>query len=106
MTPIAPLQAARDYKGKELVEVFDKVPDIGKIVISYIGCRGEAGRTALYWSTGLGYAACVQYLMEQWADIQSTDNKHGYTALQLSSIVGRLDIVKWLLGQGADIEPL
>lgn len=103
MASLAPLQAARDYEGKELVEVFDKVPNIGKVVISYIGYKGQAGYTALYWSIALGYSACVRYLVQQGLDVHARCY-NGTTALHWSAREGHLDCLKYLVMHGADLE--
>lgn len=113
----------RNYKNKELVELFG-VSVIGFEIIKYVGC--ESGKNAFslsirlgyldyaqwlieknpcrFWlsSAGYGELKCVKYLLEKGAYIDKQDY-FLYTALHYSAMRGHLDVVKYLVQQGADI---
>ena len=60
--------------------------------------------SALYDAAEAGDLKRVQVLVEQRADKEKTGGSFGYTPLIIASYNGHLDVVRYLVEQGADIE--
>lgn len=63
--------------------------------------RGQNGSSLLALATRYGHTSTVKYLLEQGADVNSSDNLER-TALMESALWGNAEIVDLLLQQGAE----
>ena len=64
-------------------------------------CRGY---TPLHLASKEGHLLAVQYLAENRANLEATNNPNGYTPLHIASYEGHLHVVKVLIASGADFE--
>jgi ankyrin repeat protein len=65
--------------------------------------KNSAGITSIMWAAHSGHLPCVQFLVEQGAKIEYTDNEVHYSSLMIAAISGHADIVNYLLNTGVNV---
>ena len=85
----------------EDMEMFDIVRTAGGI-----DAASSRGDTALMGVSRRGDEAIVDVLLAHHANVNVSDNRHGYTPLRLAGEYNHLSIVKKLIAQGANLDKL
>ena len=83
-----------------------EVPLIPKLIIEGVNLKGSDsfGCTALHWAAQRGDVNIAKILLDsQTNDVNCIDDE-GKTPLHFSVIVGHLDMVKFLIERGADVD--
>lgn len=77
----------------KLVSNFEKID---------INSKDRSGLTALMYASSNGYLKIVEFLINNGADIEITDNQYGETALFFAVRHNHVNVVKYLLSHGAN----
>ncbi|TGZ74094.1 hypothetical protein CRM22_001132, partial [Opisthorchis felineus] len=62
-----------------------------------------SGMSPLHQACFRGHVDVAEYLLQNGADVNSKDQKQGYTALMFAAITGNRPLIKLLLQRGARI---
>ncbi|XP_077592042.1 ankyrin repeat and SAM domain-containing protein 6 [Stigmatopora nigra] len=68
-----------------------------------VNSSNQEGASPLMIAAVSGQLEVVQLMVEKKAEIDKQDGVHGWTALMQATYHGNKDVVKYLLGQGADV---
>ncbi|MEQ2220100.1 Ankyrin repeat and SAM domain-containing protein 6 [Ilyodon furcidens] len=79
------------------------VKDILEEDPAQVNSFNQDGASPLMMAAVSGQLEVVQLMVEKKADVDKQDSVHGWTALMQATYHGNKDIVKYLLGQGADV---
>eukprot|EP00884_Botryococcus_braunii_P018429 jgi/Botrbrau1/526/Bobra.0010s0001.1 len=85
-----------DLKGRALI-------NWARFTKEVVNCRNASGQTPLMLASLMGHAACVRFLLDNFADPFALDKATRRNALIYAAAAGRTEVVKRLLDEGCKV---